>query len=337
MSPKVSIIIPVYNVEKFLDRCVQSVLSQTLKNIEIILVEDGSPDNCPALCDAYAEKAPRIKVIHKPNGGLASARNAGLRAASGKYILFVDSDDWIDETTAEELAAAAEKYEVDFVRFRPMYAGWPDKTDGSLCDFGTEKGMNEGLYLQDDIVREIYPRLFATPQLTLGVIVAAWRSLYLRSFLSENQLFFDEEVRYSEDTIFSAKVVMAARSFYYLDGGRYYHYFFNPGSITKSFKADRWDSCKNLIACFDRDFANRTEYDFTDQLWLQKIYCVISALGQRKSLDDLHEREQYCAGICQDAVTVQAFKHLGLVHVHWKLRIQLELIRRKASKLLARI
>ena len=93
--PLISVIIPVYNVERYLDRCVQSIVDQTWSNLEIILVDDGSPDNCPAMCDAWAEKDSRIKVIHKENGGLSDARNAGMAIASGTYMGFVDSDDWI--------------------------------------------------------------------------------------------------------------------------------------------------------------------------------------------------------------------------------------------------
>ena len=281
--PKVSVVIPVYKAEQYLRRCVDSVLAQTLSNLEIILVDDGSPDSCPEICDQYASKHENIQVIHKANGGLASARNAGMRIAQGDYILFVDSDDWIDPETAAELVSVAKKYQVDFVRFGPMYAGWPGHEDGTLCDFGTERGLHEGLYRKQEIAEEIYPRLFATPQMTLGAIVAAWR------FLEENMLYFDEEVRYSEDTIFSAKVVLAAESFYYLDGGRFYHYYFNPRSITKSFKADRWDSCRCLIDCFERDFSNRVEFDFTNQLWLQKLYCIVSALGQRSLIQNKKE------------------------------------------------
>ena len=92
----ISVIIPVYKVEKYLDRCVESIVNQTYKNLEIILVDDGSPDNCPQMCDEWAEKDNRIKVIHKENGGVSSARNAGIESAKGDYISFVDSDDWID-------------------------------------------------------------------------------------------------------------------------------------------------------------------------------------------------------------------------------------------------
>ena len=95
-QPKISVIVPVYNVENFLDRCVESIVGQPYENLEIILVDDGSPDNCPAMCDKWAEKDRRMKVLHKENGGVSSARNAALDIVSGDYIGFVDSDDWID-------------------------------------------------------------------------------------------------------------------------------------------------------------------------------------------------------------------------------------------------
>lgn len=100
--PKVSIIVPVYNAEKYLRECVESVLCQTLSDIELILVDDGSTDSSPTLCDQYAAQDRRVKVIHKPNGRAASARNAGLRVASGEYVAFVDADDWISPDMYEK-------------------------------------------------------------------------------------------------------------------------------------------------------------------------------------------------------------------------------------------
>lgn len=333
--PAVSVVIPVYNVEKYLERCVRSVRAQSLEDLEIILVDDGSPDSSPGICDKLSKEDDRIRVVHKENGGLASARNAGMRIACGKYLFFLDSDDWIETSALEELTRRAEQEKTDFVRFRPMYAGWPGKPDGSLCDFGTEKGMQEGLYDRDRIREEIFPRLFATPELTLGVIVAAWRSLYRLDFLKENDLWFDETIRYSEDTIFSARVVCRTGSFYYQDGPRYYHYFYNPGSITKSFRRDRWDSCRALMASFDREFREYKDYDFSDQLWMQKIYCIASAIGQRRGISDRGEREKWCAMICSDPVTAEAMRHLNLLRVPMKQRIELDLIRFRMTKILA--
>lgn len=111
----VSIIIPVYKVEEYLERCILSVVNQTYKNLEIILVDDGSPDRCPEICDEWAKKDERIKVIHKANGGLSSARNAGMKVASGVYLGFVDSDDWVAPRFVEILYACAIEYQSDLV------------------------------------------------------------------------------------------------------------------------------------------------------------------------------------------------------------------------------
>jgi glycosyltransferase involved in cell wall biosynthesis len=115
-QPLISIIVPVYKVEKFLSKCVDSILNQTYRNIEIILIDDGSPDNSPAICDEYAEKDNRIKVIHQRNAGLAGARNAGLAICRGEYIAFVDSDDYIEPNMMEAMLNAAVNNDCDIVR-----------------------------------------------------------------------------------------------------------------------------------------------------------------------------------------------------------------------------
>lgn len=111
----VSIIIPVYKVERYLSQCVESVVKQTYQKLEIILVDDGSPDNCPAMCDAWGKKDERIRVIHKQNGGLSSARNAGLDVCTGEFIVFVDSDDWLEPDYVEKMLRAAVEHDADIV------------------------------------------------------------------------------------------------------------------------------------------------------------------------------------------------------------------------------
>ncbi len=119
-NPLISVIVPVYNVEKYLNQCVDSLLNQTYKNFEAVLVDDGSPDNCPAICDEYAKKDNRIKVIHKKNGGLSDARNEGIKNASGKYLVFLDSDDYYgDDKFLEKLSRMIIEYNSDVVIF-PM-------------------------------------------------------------------------------------------------------------------------------------------------------------------------------------------------------------------------
>ena len=325
----VSVIIPVYNVEKFLHRCVDSILSQTYKNLEIILVDDGALDSSPQICDEYGYEDIRVKVVHKQNGGLASARNAGLKVANGDYVLFVDSDDWIKNNTVEDLLNIAVKNKVDFVRFIPVSAGYPDRPDGTPINFGTEDFMEEGLYNKEKMIRDIYPKLFVTPQLTMGPIVAAWRSLYNRKFLINNNLYFDEEVKYSEDAIFSAKVVYNSNKFYYIKGGYYYNYFYNTSSITKSFKKDRWDVCKILSYTFKKEFGNKSDYDFSKQLHLEDIYNVLNALGQNTHIESFKNRYKYVKDIFNDNFTKQSMKYINLTDVNIKLKIILYLIKYK--------
>lgn len=327
----VSVIIPVYNVEKFLNRCVDSILSQTYKNIEIILVDDGALDSSPQICDEYAHKDTRVNVVHKQNGGLASARNAGLKVAKGDYILFVDSDDWIKGNTVEELLNIAIENQVDFVRFIPVSAGYPDRPDGTPINFGTEDFMEEGVYNKGKMIKDIYPRLFVTPQLTMGPIVAAWRSLYNRKFLVDNNLYFDEEVKYSEDAIFSAKVVYNSNKFYYIKGGYYYNYFYNTSSITKSFKKDRWDICKILSSTLKKEFENKKDYDFSKQLHLEDIYNVLNALGQNTHIESFKERYTYIKNIFNDDFTKQSMKYINLTDINIKLKIILYLIKYKLT------
>lgn len=113
MEPCISVIVPVYKVETYLRKCVDSILSQTYQNLEIILVDDGSPDNCGAICDEYAQKDPRIKVIHKKNGGLSDARNTGMEIMSGEFVGFVDSDDWIEPQMYQRLYELIEHFDAD--------------------------------------------------------------------------------------------------------------------------------------------------------------------------------------------------------------------------------
>lgn len=141
-APKISVIVPVYKVEKYLDQCVSSIINQTYKNLEIILVDDGSPDSCPELCDRYAKQDGRVRVIHKANGGLSSARNAGLDTATGDVIAFVDSDDWIDCDAYEKMmdlknATGAEIVCCDGVRTdgKKFYKKeFHNKPDGEVVD-----------------------------------------------------------------------------------------------------------------------------------------------------------------------------------------------------------
>lgn len=334
-GPKVSVVIPVYKVEDYLKRCVDSVLGQSLSDLEIILVDDGSPDGCPQICDAYAKRDSRIQVIHKPNGGLASARNAGMKIATGKWLFFLDSDDWLEPDGLEKLYAVGEAHRVDFVRYRAIRSGWPGMEPHAPCVVEPVRELREGFYDRERIVKEVYPRLMATPQLTMGAIVGAWGSLYDLDFLRRNGLMFYEEVKFSEDLVFSARVVRAARCFYFVDTPGVYHYFYNPNSISKSFRAGRWDSCKGLIRTCERDFSNDAAYDFSDQLHCLRWFCIMLALNERRYLNTYRERRTYCKELLRDPVIRRTKLEFSKLDVSPKQKLIMILIRLRAARIMA--
>ena len=152
--PLVSVVVPVYNVEKYLDRCVQSVVGQTYDNLEIILVDDGSTDGSAVICDNWASSDGRIKVIHKKNAGLGMARNSGMDSAGGKYIFFFDSDDYVDTKTVEKCVSTAEKNDSDAV----IYALCDVYDDGRTSE--KEIVTDKTFFVGDEVQNEVLPGMF---------------------------------------------------------------------------------------------------------------------------------------------------------------------------------
>jgi len=333
----ISVIIPVYKVEKYLNRCVDSVLAQTFTDYEVILVDDGSPDKSPEICDNYAKQDNRFLVIHKENGGLSSARNAGIKMATGKYIFFLDSDDWIDSNTFEEQYELAEREKVDFIRTRAKYANWPSHNDGEVCVFGNEQFISEGKYTRSRIETEVFPVLIATNKLTMGPIVSAGGGLYRTDFIKDNNLCFYENIKYSEDLIFNVHAVLCSNSFYYLDSKQYYNYFYNSNSITKAVHSDIWENDKGVIQRFDQDFKNCSIYDFSNQLRYNKLFYILDSFSEFKKETNRYKRISNYKTICNDSITVEAFQDLSGLDISWKLYIILLLIKYRQSWLLAMI
>ena len=164
----ISVIVPVYNVEKYLDACVKSIINQTYKKLEIILVDDGSTDNSPSMCDEYKKKDDRIKVIHKINGGLSDARNAGLDIATGKYVTFIDSDDFINQHMINELYELINKYDSDIsfvsqIRVPESSNGFENNTDKTYekC-VGRIEGLKNVFYCKDNFIPSACAKLYKT-------------------------------------------------------------------------------------------------------------------------------------------------------------------------------
>ena len=216
-SKKVSIIVPVYKVEKFLERCVESIIKQTYQNIEIILIDDESPDECPKMCDQYEIKDNRIKVIHKKNGGLSDARNAGLDIASGEYIAFVDSDDWIESDFIETLYmnAEREKADISVVGYQLI---WEDgrirrfSRDEEYYVFDRENAIRELLKQQKFqcmVCQKMYRKqIFETIRFPVGKIYEDV-AIGLSTFLKAERVVVSGKVKYNyfqrSDSIVNAK------------------------------------------------------------------------------------------------------------------------------------
>lgn len=331
--PLVSIVVPIYKVEKYLSRCVQSLLNQTLKDIEIILVDDGSPDKCPQMCDNYLKVDKRIKVVHKTNGGLSSARNAGISVAAGKYIGFVDSDDSILSTMYEELYSVISKYDCDFV----MSDYERITRDGK----GYLKSLNikEGYYNKKQIIKDIYPDLIMGRNLDYGPLLSVWHCLYNLDFLKQYSLQFDEDVKWSEDNIFSAFIGYYANSFYYLKGKGLYKYYENAGTITTSYREGAWNVYCLMNDHLRKFFGDIIEYNFSQQLNLHQIYYACNCLGQLKSANlDKKIRDKRAQEILKSEKLEEAFyKFHYPKEWSWKLKVQVWLIRHKMWNVLKKI
>lgn len=215
----ISIIIPVYKVERYLDDCVTSVVNQTHSDLEIILVDDGSPDLCPQMCDEWAKKDNRIKVVHKVNGGLSSARNAGLEVANGEYIGFVDSDDYVDTTMYEDLMRVMRQDERIMVVSSPIVRD----VDGKIMPY--KVGTYE--YQDGDMIPfSQYMKLF----LGLTIDATVWNKLYKREFI---QALF-REGRNNEDYLFmyyNVKSIFYSDSLFAVSSSAHYYYRVNPLGI----------------------------------------------------------------------------------------------------------
>lgn len=228
---KFSIIVPIYRVESYLDKCVESLVSQSEKDIEIILVDDGSPDACPQMCDGWALRDERIKVIHKENGGLSDARNAGIEAASGDYILFVDSDDYITEDACERLIA---------------FAG--DGVDILVGDLETIGGANYYQHNQALLGKVLSSEEFLIASLKANRLPApAPLNAYRKELFADGSLRFKVGLLH-EDEHFMPRAFLAAKTVVYT-GVSFYRYVIREESITT--KKDKRKNAQHIFLICD--------------------------------------------------------------------------------------
>lgn len=214
----ISIVVPIYNVEKYLERCVNSILLQSYKYIEVILVNDGSTDRSPVICNEFANKDDRVKVIHKVNGGLSDARNFGIKQARGEYILFIDSDDYIELDTCREFIKALNNKEVDII------VGNAKKIEGSKITYFTHTNLIER--------KEYNSKEFISKSIKAGEWYApVWLNMYRREFILKNSLYFKKGILH-EDIDILPRLFLTAKNIVYIDYC-FYNYDIRIGSITQ--------------------------------------------------------------------------------------------------------
>ena len=228
----ISIIIPVFNVEKYLRKCVDSVIAQTYKNLEIILVDDGSTDNCPIICDDYATKDKRVKVVHKSNGGLSDARNVGLEIACGDFIGFVDSDDYIEPTMYEELLlkSLSENADITMCEARLVYEDGKEvyNTEVNLWNVNGNNFHSYAILLNNQGKNSAGK--------TDNVMCCVWRCLYKKSFI-ENKRFV--KGMWYEDFIFMNEIVTNETKFAVVKKPLY-NYFQRESGIVRTFNKEKY-------------------------------------------------------------------------------------------------
>lgn len=272
-----SIVVPIYKVENLLHRCVESIRKQTYKDLEIILVDDGSPDNCPTLCDEYAKKDSRIRVVHKTNGGLSDARNKGLDIATGEYVIFVDSDDYIEKDTCEQFLNFAKK-------------GY----DVLIGDSFVEGGVYDVSHVDFDNILE--GKEYLKLSLQKGKFpVVAWVNAYKRSFLIENDLRFKEGILH-EDVEFTPRAFLVAKTVVYTKN-LFYHYIIRQDSITK--QKDMSKNGKDLYqtCCEHEQRFNKLEDEKLKRLlldWLVNSYLSLFQSARLYKYGKEYVHKKFC-------------------------------------------
>lgn len=269
--PLFSVIVPIYNVERFVKQCIDSILSQTYGNFELILVNDGSTDKCPEICNVYAESDKRIRVIHKSNGGLVSARNAGVLVAKGEYVVYVDGDDWVEENCLETLNNLIKKYNPDVINY-----GAYKSIDGKVENLKTANF--EGFYDEVALKEEIVPYLLYDKRFSFfsfGIIPAVWSKAIKTDILKEN-ICKEEKITFGEDVACTYSCIMQAKTFVATKECLYY-YRQNRESMTKAYDSKRFERVKILFDYLNNSLIEKYP-ELKEQYKYYQLFCIFYAI-----------------------------------------------------------
>lgn len=266
MGNVISVIVPIYKVETFIRQCIRSLVNQTFKDFEIILVDDGSPDKCPEICDEYALKDMRIKVIHKPNGGLVSARKAGVAHSCGEYITFVDGDDWIADDYIEQINNIIQQCKPDVVAVTDFYSVKGEKKQRMRMG-----RQYMGIYTVEKLAKDFYPYVFTyASRFDFGTTPSVWSKVIRRDLIEKYLPKTPENIRMGEDFAVSLPCMLDASNIYFTDLCGYY-YRQNPASMTHTFDADAPIRIASLLEDL-RQKTSKNACRIDDQLALYAVF-----------------------------------------------------------------
>ena len=306
MNSLISVVVPVYNAEKYLDRCIQSIINQKYKELEIILIDDGSKDNSLEICKKYANEDIRIHVIHKENGGVSRARNTGIEAANGDFITFVDSDDYIDENMYFNMMQKVEEYNCALV----------------MCDCYKVRGndkvifthdIRRGFYDKEQLYKEYFDKLLMLDSINYPATISNCVMLIKKDIIKENNLMYVEGIKYSEDLLFGSQVMYYTNRFYYLKEECYYNYIDNPNSATNTYYEKKWDNFLELYNKIDSFFSKKEDFNFTNQINYCLLFFIYNSIGDIYGSDKrLFEKRRHILKILNNKQVCDMFKVIDI-------------------------
>ena len=319
-KPFISIIVPVYNVEKYLRECLDSLCKQTLKEMEIILIDDGATDGSGAILDEYAARDDRIRVLHKKNAGVAAARNDGIRLAKGEWLAFVDSDDWLSPDMYEKAYAAVKNTDVDILYFDAVKS-FP-KREEDWSHFETEFETEERAAL-DAMQRGVlyFPM---TPYPTKVPIAAPWDKLFRASLIKEHGLCYIEELKTLDDMVFNLYALEYAGKIKYIKEALY-HYRMVEGSITNAYKKNRPELDRIVFLHLLRFAKERGK----DEAFYQAVYariiksfaiCFRLCFFHKQNRQSFAEKKRRIREVMESEPYREAFDKIEKKHLEGRLR-----------------
>ena len=332
--PKVSVIVPVYNVEKYLARCVDSILNQTFNDFELILVDDGSPDNSGKICDEYAERDSRVKVIHKQNGGVSSARNLGIKTSIGEFITFIDSDDWIEPKMFEQLYNASENCDIIFCGFT-SYSLRKTTTDVLPAAIVDNRQLAD-FYVNNN-----------TGSLCFSTV---WAKFYRTEIIKNNNLYFDAGIPSGEDTIFNLIACRYCQKAAFVEASLYNYERRNVGSATRKYFYKMYEYKIAIYEAINQWLSLYEDFKNVDMFYSSFIFatffhyltncgirlCVyhfkrIYNIEKTKILDNVQEIDEMLGG---GFISHLKKGQLSLFVIKWKLRHIKFFVKRSIKSLL---